>query len=229
MELENLLLIVEESSISVGVVALSVVLSFLLGLAISLVYKKTFRGVSYSQSFVTTLALLAPITTIVMLTIGSNLARAFGLVGALSIIRFRTVIKDTKDIMMVFLSLVIGLSVGTQNYHIAVVGALLILAFIIIMDRTNYGLFTDRSFLVSFYVEPESLEERDYTSIIQKYSVSYDLVNLTTINTDKKRIEITYKVEGLNSSNRSELITKLSNLKGVSDITLVSSKNYIEY
>lgn len=229
MELENLLLIVEESSISVGVVALSVVLSFLLGLAISLVYKKTFRGVSYSQSFVTTLALLAPITTIVMLTIGSNLARAFGLVGALSIIRFRTVIKDTKDIMMVFLSLVIGLSVGTQNYHIAVVGALLILAFIIIMDRTNYGLFTDRSFLVSFYVEPESLEERDYTSIIQKYSVSYDLVNLTTINTDKKRIEITYKVEGLNSSNRSELITKLSNLKGVSDITMVSSKNYIEY
>ena len=77
----------------------NLVISFFLGFVISLVYKKTHKGLSYSQSFVLTNIFLAVIVSMVIMIIGNNLARAFALVGALSIIRFRTVIKDTKDIV----------------------------------------------------------------------------------------------------------------------------------
>ena len=76
---------------------LNVSVAFLLGLFISYVYKKTHKGLSYSQSFMLTLVFVTIIVAIVMMIIGNNLARAFALVGALSIIRFRTVVKDTKD------------------------------------------------------------------------------------------------------------------------------------
>ena len=76
-----------------------------LGLVVALVYRATHKGLSYSQSFTQTILFVAVIVAIVMMVIGGNLARAFALVGALSIIRFRTVVKDTKDTAFIFASL----------------------------------------------------------------------------------------------------------------------------
>ena len=87
-------------------VILNLILAFFLGFIISLIYKKTHKGLSYSQSFVLTNIFLAVIVAMVIMVIGNNLARAFALVGALSIIRFRTVVKDTKDTAYIFWSLV---------------------------------------------------------------------------------------------------------------------------
>ena len=83
-------------------IIINLILSFILGLIISLVYKKTHKGLSYSQSFMITNIFIAVIVCMVIMIIGNNLARAFALVGALSIIRFRTVIKDTNDIAYIF-------------------------------------------------------------------------------------------------------------------------------
>jgi len=219
--------IIQESQITLVDVGVAVTLAFALGLIISQVYKKTFRGISYSQSFVTSITLLTPITAIVMLTIGSNLARAFGLVGALSIIRFRTVVKDTKDIMIIFLSLVMGLSVGTMNYHIAILGTLLISLFILILDRTNYGLFNEKSFLVTFSIPQNQLNEQDYKDIVEKYPGRHELLNISTV--DKDLLEITYKLEGTTTDARQDIVKELRELDGVKDITLVSTNNFIEY
>ena len=86
-------------------ILINIVLGFVLGIVISYVYKKTHKGLSYSQSFMLTLVFVTIIVSAVMMIIGNNLARAFALVGALSIIRFRTVVKDTKDTAYVFLAL----------------------------------------------------------------------------------------------------------------------------
>ena len=80
----------------------NLVLSFILGVVISVTYKKTHKGLSYSQSFMITNIFICVIVAMVIMIIGNNLARAFALVGALSIVRFRTVIKDTKDIAFIF-------------------------------------------------------------------------------------------------------------------------------
>ena len=101
-------------------VIINICLAFLLGIFISFIYKSTHKGLSYSQSFMLTLVYVTIIVSIVMMLIGNNLARAFALVGALSIIRFRTVVKDTKDTAYVFLSLVAGMVMGTSSYFIGI-------------------------------------------------------------------------------------------------------------
>ena len=90
-------------------IIINLTLSFILGVIVSLIYKKTHKGLSYSQSFMITNIFVAVIVCMVIMIIGNNLARAFALVGALSIIRFRTVVKDTKDTAFIFWSLAVGM------------------------------------------------------------------------------------------------------------------------
>ena len=86
-------------------VAFSITLSFLLSLVIAWVYKYTYKGVSYTQSYVHTLIMISMIVAVIMLIVGSNIARAFSLVGALSIIRFRNAVKDTRDVGYIFFTM----------------------------------------------------------------------------------------------------------------------------
>ena len=106
-------------------IILNLILSFFLGLLISFVYKSTHKGMSYSQSFMITNIFICLIVCMVIMIIGNNLARAFALVGALSIIRFRTVIKDTKDTAYIFWSLAGGMACGTGSYFIAIIGSII--------------------------------------------------------------------------------------------------------
>ena len=103
-------------------ILVNMALAFVLGMVISYIYKITHKGLSYSQSFLLTIIFVTFIVSMVMMVIGNNLARAFALVGALSIIRFRTVIKDTKDTAFIFLGLAAGMAAGTSSYFLALSG-----------------------------------------------------------------------------------------------------------
>src|SRR3989338_10365740 len=139
MDLINSLGTVQSSatfiSYSAPQVALNVFFAFVLSSLVVLVYQITHRGYSYSKNFVTSLILISLISTLVMMVIGNSLARAFALLGTFSIIRFRTAVKDSRDISFIFLSLVIGMAVGTNNYTIAIVGTILILLIILALDK----------------------------------------------------------------------------------------------
>ena len=107
-------------------IIINLIISFILGVVISLVYKRTHKGLSYSQSFMITNIFIAVIVCMVIMIIGNNLARAFALVGALSIIRFRTVVKDTKDTAYIFWALAAGMACGTGSYFLAIAGTVII-------------------------------------------------------------------------------------------------------
>ena len=128
-------------------------LACFLGMVISQIYKSTHKGLSYSQSFMLTLVFVTLVVSMVMMIIGNNLARAFALVGALSIIRFRTVVKDTKDTAYIFWSLASGMATGTGSYFLAIAGnaILSLVAFILFKTNydVNYSLFKDLALLVS--------------------------------------------------------------------------------
>ena len=128
----------------------NLVIAFFLGFVISLIYKKTHKGLSYSQSFVLTNIFLAVIVSMVIMIIGNNLARAFALVGALSIIRFRTVVKDTKDTAFIFWSLAVGMASGTSSYFLAVSGTIIISLIALILNYTNYGSIFKSEFIIQF-------------------------------------------------------------------------------
>ncbi|HRV96542.1 MAG TPA: DUF4956 domain-containing protein, partial [Anaerolineae bacterium] len=104
----------------------SIIISFLLALIIAYVYKITYKGVSYTQSYVHTLIMMTMVVAVIMLIIGSNIARAFSLVGALSIIRFRNAVKDTRDVGYIFFAMAVGMAAGTRFYLVAVMTTLTI-------------------------------------------------------------------------------------------------------
>ncbi len=100
-------------------VAIVLLLSFASSMVMGLVYRATHRGTSYAQSFAQTLVIMGMVTALIMLIIGSNIARAFSLVGALSVIRFRNAVKETRDIGFMFLVMAIGMACGTRFYMLA--------------------------------------------------------------------------------------------------------------
>ena len=107
-------------------VLLVLLIAFLVAMIIYLTYKNTYSGVMYNPRFNVSLVMITMVTTIVMVVIGSNISVSLGMVGALSIIRFRTAVKDPRDTAFIFWGVVSGLACGTQNYTIVLVGSLFI-------------------------------------------------------------------------------------------------------
>lgn len=126
---------------SVGSVIANMLITLLVALFIYWVYKKTYTGVMYSMNFNLTILLTSMVTAMVMMVIGSNLALSLGMVGALSIIRFRSAIKDPRDIGFLFWGISAGLSAGTGSHMIAVIGSLIIAMLLFIFKRKSYDAY----------------------------------------------------------------------------------------
>ena len=118
-------------------IGLVLCLSFVLSLVVAAAYRYTHRGVSYSQSFVHTLVIMGTVVSLIMLIIGSNIARAFALVGALSIIRFRSAVKETRVVAFIFLAMAIGMAVGTRFYLLALFAAVVMSAFVVVLYKVQ--------------------------------------------------------------------------------------------
>jgi hypothetical protein len=103
-------------------VLLAILLAFVLGQLMAWVYQHTHSGLSYSKNFVQSIVLLTVVVTVAMMVIGNNIVIAFGLIGALAVIRFRNILKDTRDTAFIFMALVVGMASGTGSYHLAVIG-----------------------------------------------------------------------------------------------------------
>jgi hypothetical protein len=125
------------SSLNLLDVALALCLSFTLSLVVAWVYRATHQGVSYSQQYVHTLVLMGTVVSLIILIIGSNVARAFALGGALSLIRFRNAMKETRDVGFIFLIMALGMAVGTRFYLLAIFACVTISLFLLGMARLN--------------------------------------------------------------------------------------------
>ena len=115
----------EFTAISVGTLLTTLLLSFALGLFVLVIYRVTYGGVSFSKSFALSLVMLSMVTALAILTVRSNVVLSLGMVGALSIVRFRTAIKDPMDTVFMFWSVGEGIAIGTKFYDIAIISAIL--------------------------------------------------------------------------------------------------------
>lgn len=128
------------ASVSILDMAIALILAFCLGLFIFLVYKKTFSGVMYSSSFGVTLIALTMITTIVILAVTSNVVLSLGMVGALSIVRFRTAIKEPLDIAFLFWSIAVGIVLAAGLIPLAVIGSILVgVILLVFVNRKSHS------------------------------------------------------------------------------------------
>lgn len=202
-------------------------LATLLGLVLALVYRHTHKGLSYSQSFTQTILLIAVIVAIVMMTIENSLARAFALVGALSIIRFRTVVKDTRDTAFVFSALAIGMACGTAMYELAVIGTAFLCAIVFVLYATNFGALYKSEFVLRFTFE-QGKDSSAYLTPIQEAARRSNLLHIEPSG-DGRTLRLTYDITLNKDATAEKLAAVLGKVAGVSDVVLIVSKQDVDY
>ena len=192
-------------------------LGFLIGIVIAIVYRKTYRGVLYSPSFTLTLIMLTLITTPVVMCIKNDIALSMGMVGALSIVRFRTAVKDPLDTAYMFWALTMGILLGAGLYLIAVI---VVLCIAILMFVISFAKLTTPNayLLVVHYAE---FCEAAIQSELNRSVRSSKLRSKTLT---RAGAEMTYEVR---LSERSEVVTRMLDIEGVHDATLVACQSEV--
>jgi len=210
-------------------IIINLFISFVLGVVISIVYKKTHKGLSYSQSFMVTNIFVAVIVCMVIMIIGNSLARAFALVGALSIIRFRTVVKDTKDTAYIFWSLAAGMASGTSSYFLAFAGTAIISVIAFSLHLSNFGSFIKSEFILQFRIKSnEANISKRYNEIISKYSKTSTLLNSESSD-DSKSIKLNFDLILKDDKEQTELVSELSKIDGLSEVMIIAAKSDVDY
>ncbi len=200
-------------SISLVDIAIALVLAFALGLFIFFVYKKTYMGVMYSSSFGVTLIALTMISTVVILAVTSNVVLSLGMVGALSIVRFRAAIKEPLEIAFLFWAIAVGIVLAAGLIILAVVGSAVIgLVLIVFVNR--------RSWLDPYIVVLDcdsSESEREATDFLKK-SVTKCSVKSKTVQAGAIELNVEVRMK----SGDTGFVNELSAIPGVRSAVLVS-------
>ncbi len=192
----------------------------LCGFFILFMYRVTYTGPSYSRSFANSLVILAILTAVVIMVIGNNLARAFGLVGAMSIIRFRTAIKDTNDIVFIFFSLTAGMATGAGLHGLAIIGSVLVGFFTYLLSYSRSGAAHRKDFLLQFSVNgTEDEEDPTYMPVLKKYCRQHKLVNLKSAD-NGNMLDLSFYIRLRNQEQSPQFIRELEKSTGVKQVTL---------
>jgi len=198
--------------------------SIIIGIFIYFIYKFTFGGVMYSRNFNIALFGLTVIATFVILAISSNVVLSLGMVGALSIIRFRTAIKDPMDLVFLFWAIGAGIVIGAQAYALAVIGSIIV-GLVVFFTSQNFTLFSVSSPYLIIINCGFDTSENNCLEIIKKHS---DKTRLKSkIVTAGKGVELIYeiRIKGENSA----FINDISSIMGVLNASLVSyNGEYLE-
>jgi len=202
--------------------------AFLLSLIIGVVYKNTHRGMSYSQSFLFTIILGGMVISAVMMIIGNSLARAFGAFGAFSLIRFRTAVKDPKDMAYIFLVLAVGMAVGTNNYLIAFTITAFSLLVIIFLTKTNFGSIRKYDYILSFHFNTEQASSEVYKNIFDKFLKSNNVLHIDAQET-AHILKLTFNIRFFDDDKNEQFIKEMSNNTAISNVSIINAKNDIEY
>ena len=195
----------------------NLLVAFVCGLMMSIIYRLTYKGPSYSVTFVNSLVLLSIISAIVIMVIGNNIARAFGLVGAMSIIRFRTAIRDTMDLVFIFLSLALGMACGVGLNILAILGTLLAGFVVIALTFTNFGAPRKRHFLLQ--IIHHSSEQNDVTKPLARYCSSLKLVSIKNIGLEDLT-ESNYHITLKSTKKTEEMVRNLRESPGVKQVNV---------
>jgi uncharacterized membrane protein YhiD involved in acid resistance len=202
-------------------------LALVLGLLLASVYRYTHKGLSYSQSFTLTIVFVTTIVAMTLMAIESSLARAFALVGALSIIRFRTVVKDTKDTAFVFAGLAAGTAAGTSNYFLAVLGGCFISTVAIVLHKLKFGAATKGEFMLRFTFDTTH-DSGAYLNMLSKNCLRSTLLCVEP-SSDSQFLTVSYDASLNPNVTAQALAREMARVAGVSDIRVIASQSDLDY
>lgn len=206
-------------SVSFSNIFMIVVSSVLLGLIVSIAYMFTHRKEGWIQSFTITLVMLPAIVAIIILLVGSSVARAFSLAGAFSLIRFRSAPGDPKDISYVFFTVAIGLACGMGYIPYAALFAILLCVIMVVLEITQYGAAKSNMMTLKITI-PENLNFKNlFDDIFLKYTKTYKMKRVKTIEFGAL-FELTYNIKLNDDCDQKALIDELRTRNGNLSISL---------
>jgi len=205
-------------------VVLVLMLGFLLSAFIGWVYQHTHRGTSYTQSFVFTLVMNGMIVALVMLIVGSSIARAFSLVGALSIIRFRNAVKETRDVGFIFFTMAIGMAVGTRFYLLAIIAAVVISLVLILMTRLDWFANESATQILRIHVPEGTPFETLFDPVFYRYTSISDLISVDTVQ-NGVMTELVYNIGMRKTARVQDFLNEIKKLNGDHKVTLITGYN----
>ena len=199
-------------------------LALVFGLFIAVVYRRVMTNLSYSVPILHTIVYLAMIVSLIMIIVANELVRAFTLLGAFAVIRFRTPIKDARDGAFIFWALAAGMGAGVGLYAETALGVVIIGLFIWLMHQSRFGLTSGRETLLTFIAPGGSDGAPPWTTPFETYLRGHDLINVRSLD-DGARLELTFHVRPRPDADLVTFSSTLAELAGVSDVSLVVSQD----
>jgi len=223
----------EETPLTVGAfnpesILLSLLLAFILGQVIAWVYYATHSGLSYSRSFVQALIMITVVVAMVMEVIGNNIITAVGLMGALALIRFRNIIKDTRDIAFIFCALVIGMATGSQRYATAMVGTTVLSLIAIYLYVTSFGTHEPHNGFLRFTLRGHVGPKHPIPDILKHFCGNFTLISSQESGFGSPVVEYAYQLMIRNSAKNELMLSELKKVEGVENISLTMQEQLLE-
>lgn len=210
-------------------ILINILLGFAMGLVIAWTYKVTYTGFTFARTFMFTLVFLTTIATLVIIAVGESVARAFALAGALSIIRFRTPIKDTRDLTFVFFALISGLAMGTGKVAMAVMATLVIAGLILLYYRLSGSFFAEvQKYMLRLTTSDVSAAERFVGEALQGLVKDHRLMNISRPEADGD-VEMVYVVRLLKEVTIARLRDRLASGASVRNVSTVALSDTVDY
>lgn len=204
----------------------AMLLSFVLAQFVAWLYVWTHRGLSYSRNMVHSIVLLGMIVTMVMLVVGDSIARAFGLVGALAIIRFRTVVRDARDTTFIFLSLAVGIAIGANHELVAILGTVLITLVAALLQFTGFG--TRHADTGTLRVRGAGTLTQALDEVLSAWCRTHEMVALRE-GAGGGESEYAYEIRMFHPSERDELLRAVRGVQGTTAVTIAIEENAEEW
>lgn len=203
-------------------ILISFLVALILGMAIYFSYRFSFSGAVYSVRFNVSLVMLTLITTLVMSVIGNNIALSLGMVGALSIVRFRTAIKDPRDTAFIFWGIAIGICCGVSEFLIAMIGTVVIFLFLILIGAVKNN---DRYLLI---IRSEKSSSLEIEKAISHYFTGK--ARIKVMNAGAKELEYIYEIserliEEAQKKNSAKITDVIYGIEGIQTVSLVSQND----
>jgi uncharacterized membrane protein YhiD involved in acid resistance len=190
-------------------------------------YQRTYQGLSYSRNYIQALILASIVATIAMQAIGDNLARGLGMMGALAIVRFRSSLKDPKDMIFIFMSLAVGIACGVYSFSIAAIGTLCFSGFSMIIHTLPFSKESHFDGLLRFNMSNDKEDKGKLDDLLDDSCQNFALITLREIG-QGDRLDYAYQVKLRTNETYSEFVEKLQTLKTIKGVNLLLQESTVE-
>ena len=208
-------------------VLLSLILAFVLGQVLAWVYYATHSGLSYSSSFVQSLILITVVIAMVMSVIGNNIITAVGLMGALAIVRFRNIIKDTRDIAFIFSALVVGMATGSHRYATAIMGTFILCLIVVYLHISDFGTHQPHNGFLRFSLKGHIDPGHPAALVLGRFCGNYTLLSRQETGFGGAA-EYAYQVLVKNAARNEQMLAELEQVEGIDNINLTMQEKLLE-